>query len=439
MSTSCKFTVKVNEKLDKFFDKSGIKKIGISSGFQVRKPKKISPYNFVLSFFLMCSKGKSTFAEWAIQISLITGITVSRQGVWERIHENTSKFAEALLKHFLLQHSGLRSSKELFSGFGKVWIQDSTVLKLPDSLAKVFGGSTVKGKQRSQVRIQTVIDVKSMAFKAFTLSGFTSNDQSASGQIMQYAKKGDLVIRDLGYFVLQSFQDMLASGVHFVSRLRYGLLLKTQSGKDLNLSKLLKKGKLVDMMVLIGAKQIPVRLIMLPLPKSVVEERIRKAKCDRDKRLNHNEEYYLWLRYNVMITSVKSNVWTSQKIGEVYRLRWQIEIIFKSWKSGAGFNKILHERVTDENQAKVIIYLFLIFICLFNEKIFKPMRKIIVKKSGKELSLIKAINFVILNFVDVFSCSKFYITKNMELHCCYEIRKKRENLPELFDKFKKIT
>jgi len=128
------------------------------------------------------------------------------------------------------------------------------VIKLPNFLAGVLTSSTVGGKQRSRVRIQTIIDVKRMHYHEFTLSGFTSNDQSASGQIMPFARKGDLVIRDLGYFALQTFQDMPTTGVHFVSRLWYGLLLNTVSGKDLDLVKLLKKGKLVDIEVFIGAK-----------------------------------------------------------------------------------------------------------------------------------------------------------------------------------------
>ena len=227
----------------------------------------------------------------------------------------------------------------------------------------------------------------------------------------------------------------LTSGVHFVSRLRYGLLLNTFSGKDLDLQQLLKKGKLVDMKVFIGAKQIPVRLIMLPLPKSVAEEWIRKAKCDRDKRLNHTPEYYTWLRYNVLITSLESEIWSPQQIAEIYRLRWQIEIIFKSWKSGAGMHQLLHERVTDAERVKVVIYLLLLFMCLFNKKIFNPMREIINKKSGKELSLIKAINFVMKNIEDVFTCSTFNIRKNMTQHCCYDLRTKRKNLPELFNNF----
>ena len=46
MSTSCQFTVKVKTKIDKYFNKGLINKIGFESGFALRKAKKITPYIF---------------------------------------------------------------------------------------------------------------------------------------------------------------------------------------------------------------------------------------------------------------------------------------------------------------------------------------------------------------------------------------------------------
>jgi hypothetical protein len=416
MSTSRFFTVKVKGKFEQFFDKSVIGKIGISSRFVKRKPKKISAYHYVLGFLAMCASGKA----------------VSRQAVWERMTVRAASFAEALLKHILAKTAG--SSKidsRLLAPFGRVLLQDSTVLKLPDTLAELFPGNTSRGEKKSQVRIQTILNLKGLRFLHFGLSGFTKNDQSASSEILPVARKGDLVIRDLGYFVLATFSEMLNSGVHFLSRLRFGVCIKTPDGKPLNLSKMLKKKHIVDIRVLVGKQEVPVRLIMIPLPEAVADERVRKAKSDRDKRLNHNAEYYLWLRYAIFITSVDEQTWTPKQAEEVYRIRWQIEIIFKSWKSGAGLNTILHEKVADAERVKTVLYLFLLFICLVTEQIINPVIHRIRKKSNRELSIIKAINFIMRNLVEVLSHTTTKLTSLMQKHCCYDKRKDRTTMTDL--------
>ena len=46
MSTNCQFSTKVKTKIDKWFNKDLIDKIGIETGFALRKAKKITAYNF---------------------------------------------------------------------------------------------------------------------------------------------------------------------------------------------------------------------------------------------------------------------------------------------------------------------------------------------------------------------------------------------------------
>ena len=46
MSTNCQFTVKVKTKIDKYFNKNLVDKIGVESRFINRKPKKITAYIF---------------------------------------------------------------------------------------------------------------------------------------------------------------------------------------------------------------------------------------------------------------------------------------------------------------------------------------------------------------------------------------------------------
>lgn len=316
-------------------------------------------------------------------------------------------------------------------------MQDSTTLRLPQFLADLFPGNVVKGVQKAIARIQAVIDIKKMQFVDFKLGAYTQNDQSASKDILAVAQKGDLVIRDMGYFATAAFEDMINQEVFLLSRLRYGVSLFDKQEKGIGMKKLLLQNKAVDQWVYVGDKRkIWVRLIMIPLPAQVAAERIRKAKNHHDKRFKYSKEYYQWLRYSSFITTVEKKIWTARQVAKVYKLRWQIEIIFKSWKSGFSLQTVLHERCTDEHRVRVCIYLMLLFICLFMQKVYMRYNVEIQRRTRKSVSLLKLSHFISRNILELFLFSSQFIKKQIELHCCYDKRFKRKNMTDLLNSFK---
>ena len=418
---------------DKFFDKSVITRIGKRSGFVQRKPKKISAYHFVVGFIISCCIGNYTFSEWAIQIGLLSGKRVSKQGVFDRLHASTTVFAKQLLEQALLQQSARDFTSSLFEAFGKVLLQDSTTLRLPQLLAAMFPGNHSRGVQKAVARIQSILDIKAMKFIEFSLGSFTQNDQSASGSIMSLVKKGDLVIRDLGYFSIAVFEKLIKAKAHFLSRLRYGVTITDRQGKLILLKDLLKQKQGVDRWVYIGSeKKVLVRLVMIPVPAAQAAEKIRKAKQDRDARLNHSKQYYQWLRFNVYITTVKKEVWTARQVYQAYRVRWQIEIIFKSWKSCFNLQHILHEGCTNEHRVRVTIFLMLLFICLFMKKIYVRYKTIVEKRANKTISLLKLSLFVSNNLKEVIAMPDKFLKEIITLHCCYDKRSDRTNMTDLY-------
>ena len=422
---------------DKFFDKSVITRIGKRSGFVQRKPKRISAYHFVVGFIISCCNGNNTFSEWAFQISLLSGKRLSKQGVFDRLHAGATAFAKQLLEQVLLQQSGKDFTSSLFKGFGKVLLQDSTTLRLPQLLSAMFPGNHSRGEQKAVARIQSILDIKAMRFINFSLGAFTQNDQSSSGSIIVEVTKGDLVIRDLGYFVIASFEKLIKAQAHFVSRLRYGVTIADRRGKPILVKDLLKQKRGVDRWVLIGSeKKVWVRLVMIPVPPGQAAEKIRKAKQDRDARLNHSKEYYQWLRFNVYITTVDKDVWTAQQVYKAYRVRWQIEIIFKSWKTGFNLQHILHEGCTNEHRVRVTIFLMLLFMCLFMQKIYVHYKNVIENTTNKKISLLKLSMYVGNNIKEIIAIPDKLLKEIIMLHCCYDKRSDRINMTDLYQQNK---
>jgi hypothetical protein len=73
----------------------------------------------------------NTYVEWARQIGRLSGKTVTKQALWERIHAGTVCFVRTLLEKLLLKQAFKAVPSTLFKSFKRVLLQDSTTLSLP--------------------------------------------------------------------------------------------------------------------------------------------------------------------------------------------------------------------------------------------------------------------------------------------------------------------
>jgi IS4 transposase len=91
----------------------------------------------------------------------------------------------------------------------------------------------------------------------------------------------------------------------------------------------------IELAVFVGqAERLPCRLIGYRLPPAVVNERRRKARAKAIKKGRAlTQETLAWLEFAFFITTVPATLWPAAVIGTIYRLRWQVELTFKRWKS----------------------------------------------------------------------------------------------------------
>ena len=403
----------------------------LSSGFKQRKAQKLTGKLLLLSFFAMALQGNNSFQMWAEKVSSMTGKYVSKQAIWKRINAFYIKFLVAVLSDVLREQIG-RVSKHLEQGalknrYKRILIQDSTALALPSCLRWCFPGNTVRGEQKAQLKIQVIYDLLNSRFIYFELTPFTANDQSKSKDILDIAGKEDLVIRDLGYFSLDCFDQLNSQHTSFVSRLKYGVkTTDVDTGKELNLLKILKTQGCFDRWVCIGGKQqIKLRLVALAMPEEQANRRRHKAKCDRDLRLNHTKEYYQQLAYSIFITTESENQFTAMQIAKLYGLRWRIETIFKCWKSQFHLQKIIpqHTSLTKE-RIEAVLYMMLIFILLFQVTVFNYLLRI---SQTANISLTKLSRYIANNFKSFLEINLRALTPNLLRYCKYDTRKDRLN------------
>ena len=397
-----------------------------ASGFLRRSSKKINPPNFLLTSCLFALQSHGSLAAFAQLWAALHQQSLSKQAVHKRFNAAAVRFLQAVLQSALaslILPSSIPSAPG--SPFKRILVQDSTCLSLPPKLAALFPGPANQSQRRQGgFKIQATLDLLKNRFLAFQLTPFVVNDQKASPDIIPLLQPGDLLLRDLGYLVLDVLQQIHQQGAYFLSRCRYGLSLWCpQSGLRLNLLEQLRRaGPFWDGNVLLGSQKLPVRLVAVRLPPALANERRRKARQNRDHRLNHNPEYLQLLDWNIFLTNVPATSLSATALAELYGLRWRIEIVFKTWKSHFRLAQL-----TDVSAEHLLILILakLIWICWFS------VHWTHLVAQGAAISLLKLAQwwsrFAVALCLRPPKLSRATCLSQILYYCRYEKRKKRLN------------
>ncbi|MGL4502292.1 MAG: IS4 family transposase, partial [Planktothrix sp.] len=270
--------------------------------------------------------------------------SLSSQGLETRVNRRESVeylqriFEETLL--LTLQKSYQNISPELFNHFPRIFLQDSSQFKLHEDLAPQFKGSGGSGSKAAG-KIDVVYELKTQKFTQIQVSKSTIPDQSRAQDFVDWIKEKDLMIRDLGYFTLDALQEFHRKDAYFLSRLLHctDVYLNPDSSESINICKYANqnspKSSVIELSVYLGKfSKIPARLIMYRLPEEVVNKRRREAKEKAKKRgRTPSKKQLALLEFALFVTNVSDSIWSAEVIGTIYRIRWQIELRFKEWKS----------------------------------------------------------------------------------------------------------
>lgn len=337
------------------------------SGF-CRRLRKLSPGGFVQSCVLQVLQANVSLRLHAALLGLLQGSTVSKQALQQRLKASIG-FLQACLAHWIARPIAKELGPLRAGPFARVLVHDSSCIALDSAHAAAFPGpSNQSARPQAALRVQVLYDLLAERFVQFQLSAFTRNDQAAAGDVLPLLRGDDLLVRDLGYFSLAALAQCAASGASFLSRWRFGAQLRDPtSGQPIALHTLLQPGASLERTVLLS-NGLQVRLLALPLDPAVAASRRRLARANRDRRLQHSDAYYYLLGWTLLLTNASAARLPLRLAGCVYRLRWRIEIIFKSWKSYLG---LLHASHCGRAQLLPLVLALLLF-SLFLHALLPP-------------------------------------------------------------------
>lgn len=367
---------------------------------------------------------------------------MSKQSIHKRLTAAFYHFTQRLVmismaRVYNLMGASLKQNGVL-APFNRVLLQDSTTVQLPEHLHEAFpGAENQTGKRQASMKVQTVFDLKHDCYEHVQISGFTRNDQAASPDILDRLQPGDLVIRDLGYFVLSVFSRIAQAGAYFLSRLPNGTtLIEASTQQSIDLFKLLTSRGEVDMDVFVGSNEkLRARLIARKVPPEVAAERRRKARKNRDKRLKNSKKKLALLDWEIFITNIPRSMCRADTVAQIYGFRWRIEILFKAWKSFLQFAELPHN--VSATEVACLSFARIYNAIRFHTNVWSTVRYML-HTHGKHASFLKTMSlFSGSNGGKLLHMSRHNPDGLLDIlikHCSYEQRQ-RVSFAEIFEQY----
>ena len=272
------------------------------------------------------------------------GLGVARQSFEERYTPECAEFLKGLLAVATSKMVDSQVAIPLFDRFTAVEVLDSSIVALPDELSEVFrGGKSGSTKTaKASLKITVGLDLKTGSLRGPELADGRAADLSA---LLAQAEppRGSLQLADLSYFSLEKFARWGQAGAYWMSRLKLHTAVYDSCGRRMDLLKTLRvaKDSDLDIEVRIGTKdRLACRLIARKVAADVAEKRRQRLRDDAKRRNEPISELALEIAdWTVIVTNLSRNLLDVEEAMLFARLRWQIELIFKLWKSHGGIDE----------------------------------------------------------------------------------------------------
>lgn len=334
---------KVRNFLIEFLNETQIENLARSTGF-VQKKSKITGVIFAMVMTFEIRQTKSTsLNEISTKLGL-QGIPISKQGIDNRFNDASVVFMKQLTDRVLTMKLEREEVLDSARQFNRIMIKDSTVFQLPESCAVKYRGSG-GGASKAGIKIQYEYDLKAKGGLDLRAQSSIVPDYL---HCLNNIQPQDLCLEDLGYITLDHLDQVKEKQAYFLTRLKYAVAVfvkKDDQYQPLDMDKLasdIKPGQTIDILVYLGRKQkMPVRMILEGVPKQVADQKRRKLKTDtQNKRKGISKGRLSFCNVNAFITNADGVLLPMVLIRSIYSLRWQVEIIFKSWKSIFNLDKV---------------------------------------------------------------------------------------------------
>ena len=324
-------------------------------------------------------------------------IEMTKQSLHERFNNNALHFLKGALEKLFYNQIDLNKMNTTIKGIHRILIKDSICFQIDESLKDIYPGSGGDGSDAS-VKIQFEYDLLNGQINDLSVTPFCHQDAPNSLATIEKTQKGDLIIRDLAYlnldfleqldYIQQAFYLFRAHPNIYIYEKKQGHYVKIDFTE---ITSYMKKYNITNMEkeVYLGQKKkLKTRLIIYLLPEDQIARKLRKAKKrnKKDKRKTLSKEYKARASLNLFVTNMSHQQIPMEHVWYIYKMRWQIELMFKIWKS------LCHiEKVKKVNRYRLECYIYAkLMLIVFGWQMIWVVAQLMFEIDRKVISYYKA-------------------------------------------------
>lgn len=353
--------------LETLFPEETIDKIAKDTGFDQRH-RKIEPYYFfwtlVLGFGVHLQRSLESLRRGYGDMS---GTEFSQSAWHDRFNPKTVKFLRGCVELALQQMAG-EANRKLSSKMewvDDILIQDSTIVRLSAALMKQYPAARSR-KNAAGLKVSMLISAVASSPQKVTIHGERINETKTL-KIGPWVKN-KLLLVDLGFFKYQMFARIQENGGYYLTRLKGNanpLFLSTLRSYRGNAIEL--EGKHWK-----DVKDKIMRDVLDAEVEITFSRRAYNGKHSKDSMLSRLVAIYNTeaKKYHVYLTNIPPESLNAEDVAQLYRVRWDIEMIFKELKSKYSLDVI---KSANPNVVEGLIWVGILTL-LVSRRLFNLLR-----------------------------------------------------------------
>ena len=321
-----------------------IAKATLEESRMIQRYRKLTGSSWCRTLVLGWLGNPNASVENLAQFGMHVGLEISGQGLDKRFTQEGAEFLKIILLHMIeYRVRGESAELPLLDRFSHVYVEDSSVISLDNELADIWqgvGGS--EGTTSSAVKLQVRLEMNHGELEGPYLVDGRTHDNKASREYHPTFRPNALYLRDLGYWHLDTLEKIGDSEAYWLSRYKISTSLFIDGTmRSIGQVLLNHPENQYETEILLGKNhQLPARLIALRVPKKIADERRRKAKRKyQGQGKTVSKERLALCDWEILVTNIPKDKLSFEEAVVLIRVRWQIELLFKLWKSHGQIDK----------------------------------------------------------------------------------------------------